>query len=96
MNRKTKRKVIGWVLWLAVVGYFAYGRDIDSTDKSHFTRSGLSLFTDYGTGLQYIRGGFFGDIIPRLDRNGKHYNIYKVMKTSKEAIMYSKPFDIKE
>ena len=90
------RKAIGWVLWLLFIGYICYGRDIDSTDKSRFTRSGLSLFTDYGTGLQYLRGGFFGTIIPRLDINGKQYNIYKVIKTDKEYQMYSKPFEVKE
>lgn len=43
----------------------------DDTDKGWFNRSGLSLYTDNKTGIQYIKGGTFGDMIPRLDENGK-------------------------
>ena len=56
-----------------------YGIKYDSTDSSKLEkRSGLSLYTDYGTGLQYIKGGLFGDIIPRLDENGTHMNIKEI------------------
>lgn len=48
----------------------------DDTDKSLFTRSGLSLYTDYKTGYQYIKGGLFGSMTPRLDRDGRQVNIY--------------------
>ena len=41
-----------------------------STDKSRWRRSGLSVYTDHLTGVQYVKSGFFGDITPRLDRDG--------------------------
>ena len=47
-------------------------RSTDSTDKSRFKRSSMSLYTDYGTGLQYLKGGLFGDMTPRLDLHGRH------------------------
>jgi hypothetical protein len=50
--------------------------DTDNTTTKE--RSGLRLYTDYGTGLQYIGGGLFGGITPRLDANGKHMNIKDV------------------
>lgn len=46
----------------------------DDSDKNFFTRSGMSVYTDYKTGLQYL-GGSKGGIIPRLDENGKHIKI---------------------
>ena len=46
-------------------------RTYDSTDDEvNNVRSGLKLYTDYGTGCQYI-SKFFGDLHPRLDKNGK-------------------------
>jgi hypothetical protein len=46
---------------------FGYKRDdTDSKDD----RSGLVLYTDYGTGCQYV-GTMFGGITPRLDADGK-------------------------
>jgi len=43
----------------------------DSTDdiknKKH---SGLILYTDHATGCQYLKGGLFGAIYPRLDSEG--------------------------
>lgn len=49
----------------------------DDSDKSFFTRSGMVLYTDYKTGLQYFStGGLFGkQLIPRLDENGKHMKV---------------------
>lgn len=43
----------------------------DNTDAQDGTRSRLQLFTDYGTGCQYVRGGAFGALTPRLDINGQ-------------------------
>lgn len=45
---------------------------MDDTDKSYFKRSGLVLYTDNKTGLQYIKPGLFGSMTPRLDENGNH------------------------
>lgn len=44
------------------------GFSIDDTDKDGFNRSGVSLITDYGTGLQYLYKG--GALIPRIGANG--------------------------
>jgi len=42
----------------------------DNTDAEE-KRSGLTLYTDYKTGLQYI-GNPMGGITPRLTVDGKH------------------------
>lgn len=54
--------------------YFTIG--FDSTDN-HLTkeRSDLVLYTDHATGLQYIRGGLFGGLEPRLNSDGTHRTI---------------------
>ena len=44
--------------------------DTDSPDK----RSGMRLYTDHKTGLQYL-GGMFGGITPRLNEDGTHMRI---------------------
>ena len=46
------------------------GCDKDDTDTQD-KRSGLVLYTDHKTGLQYL-GNPMGGITPRLDANGKH------------------------
>ena len=47
--------------------YMAYD---DTDDKENKERSGLVLYTDYKTGIQYVKGGLFGSITPRLDEHG--------------------------
>ena len=32
---------------------------VDSTDKSKWNRSGMSLYIDYGTGCEYLNTGMF-------------------------------------
>lgn len=63
-----------WDWWLiAVVVYVLIcdiGRDHDATDPPD-RRSGLSLYTDHGTGCQYVAAGFFGELTPRLGADGK-------------------------
>lgn len=49
--------------------YSTFIRSTDDTDKSMWTRSGVTLITDYGTGVQYLYKD--GQLTPRLDRNGK-------------------------
>ena len=44
----------------------------DSTDRGHLKRSGLRLYIDATTGCHYIKGGMFGQMIPRLDKDGEH------------------------
>lgn len=46
-------------------------RPYDSTDdETAGVRSGLILFVDNLTGCQYLKGGFFGGVTPRVDGNG--------------------------
>ena len=54
------------------------GLPTDDTDKSFLKRSGMTLYIDYRTGLQYLANdGLFtkGSLIPRLDENGNHMRI---------------------
>lgn len=46
----------------------------DDTDKDILNRSGLTLYTDYGTGLQYLSTGRC-KLRPRLDANGKQMRV---------------------
>jgi len=57
--------------WVLIYSTGGPGRD-DTDSRETKQRSGLSLYTDYGTGCQYIKAGLFGKTIPRLDKNGKH------------------------
>lgn len=43
----------------------------DATDTED-ERSGMTLFTDHGTGCQYLKGGIFGGMVPRFDADGHH------------------------
>lgn len=66
---------MGWSLLLiaVVVLLVHWGNSTqDDSDKSSRERSGLKIFTDHRTGLQYLRGGLFGGITPRLGINGEH------------------------
>lgn len=57
-----------------VANYFRWGFD-DTDDKRpgrmFGARSGLTLYTDYATGVQYVKCGLFGGSTPRLDSEGK-------------------------
>lgn len=57
--------VLVWVTWLVV------HRGKDDTDNKD-KRSGLILYTDHGTGVQYV-GTMWGSITPRLGQDGKPY-----------------------
>jgi hypothetical protein len=66
---------VALVLALSLVGnLLRWGYD-DTDDKRpgemFGKRSGLSLYTDHATGVQYIKGGLFGGTTPRLDKDGK-------------------------
>ena len=50
--------------------------DYDATDQPEAEnvvdrRSGMTLYTDYGTGCQYLQAGL-GGLTPRLDKEGNH------------------------
>jgi hypothetical protein len=47
--------------------YFTIGFD-DTDDKVNKKRSGLTVYTDYKTGLQYLKSG--NAMFPRFDKNG--------------------------
>lgn len=63
-----------FIIW-AIVHSLGYGMRDDTDSVNTRKRSGLTLYTDYGTGLQYIRGGMFGQMIPRLDSEGNHMRV---------------------
>ena len=58
------------VLMWAWQKIFDNGRDSTDEQTPRGERSGITLYTDYGTGCEYLSIG--GDAIPRLDANGKH------------------------
>jgi hypothetical protein len=53
--------------------YFRWGYD-DTDDKKPGAmfgkRSGLTLYVDHMTGVQYIKAGIFGAACPRIDKDG--------------------------
>lgn len=62
-----------WFL-LLFVGYLLIadcGRAHDDSTDSPTERSGLRLYTDHGTGCQYVAAGYFGELTPRLGPDGK-------------------------
>ena len=54
---------------------WTFGWGIDSTDRNGWTRSDMTLYIDYGTGLEYL--GTDGALIPRLDSTGKQIHFSK-------------------
>jgi len=57
-----------------VANRFRWGYDdTDNRKPGEFfgKRSGLTLYTDHLTGVQYVKGGLFGGMHPRLDKDGK-------------------------
>lgn len=58
-------------LWLSVFVYDFF-KSTDSTDKSMWSRSGMAVYTDNATGVQYVRAGWWGGALtPRIDITGK-------------------------
>ncbi|MCE9565767.1 MAG: DUF6440 family protein [Planctomycetes bacterium] len=56
------------VILLSTMFHGTAGRD--DSDEQHGKRSGLTVYTDYKTGCQYL-GTILGGVTPRLDRDGK-------------------------
>lgn len=52
--------------------YFRWGYD-DTDDKRpgkmFGKRSGLTLYTDHSTGVQYVKCGLFGGVTPRISKD---------------------------
>ena len=66
--------ILSWIYNYFTIGY-------DSTDNPIAKeRSNLTLYTDHATGLQYIRGGIFGGLQPRLNTDGTHRTITQDLK----------------
>ena len=60
---------IGLIIALAVSFFMS---DYDATDdQMNGVRSNMALYTDYGTGCQYLSSKQ-GGLTPRLDEDGKH------------------------
>lgn len=58
----------GTVLIVMIIGHMLCFAGKDDTDRAE--RSGMILYTDYGTGCQYV-STILGGITPRLDKDGK-------------------------
>lgn len=65
-----------WIIavMLVAVGLISYFKSYDATDSNGGSRSGMRLFTDYETGVQYV-GGPWGGITPRLRADGTLYTV---------------------
>jgi len=59
-----------WLILFAILWICSFF-STDSTDRG-FKKSGLGLYIDNATGCHYIQGGIFGNMTPRLDRQGNH------------------------
>jgi len=62
--------LVAWVMVMLIL-YVVIPYD-DTDDRENGERSGLVPYTDHATGCQYLKGGLFSGITPRLDRDGNH------------------------
>ena len=70
---KEIKKDVGFIflIYFVILGFQAlFNIGLDDTDNPNGTRSGMKLYTDYGTGVQYLSVGD-GQLIPRLGSDGK-------------------------
>ncbi len=58
-----------------IVNVITFLAPMDSTDKSKWGRSGLIVYTDNATWVQYLKAGLFGAATPRLNNDGTLYNV---------------------
>jgi hypothetical protein len=63
--------LVAWIFLLFIYNYFGWFKD-DTDSPNDFKRSGLFLYTDYGTGVQYL-GNRHGGLTPRLNKDGSIY-----------------------
>ena len=54
----------------AIILYNAITFEPDETNDGN-RRSGMVMYTDYGTGCQYLKSGFFAAPTPRMNYDGK-------------------------
>ena len=69
-------KILNVILFLVVLVIGDYALSFipyyDTDDDLNEIRSGMSLYTDHLTGCQYLKAGFFGSGMPRLNGAGEH------------------------
>ena len=71
---KTLLLIVLLMIISALANHFRLGfDDTDDLRPGRFfgARSGLTVYTDHKTGVQYVKAGLFGTTVPRLDRNGR-------------------------
>ncbi|MGM3162412.1 hypothetical protein ACS25C_16775 [Dickeya undicola] len=72
-GRKAAKKVCIYLIVgavaIPVVSWLAFKAGLTGDDTDGVGRSGLSLYTDAGTGCQYLSAGGSG-ITPRMDKDG--------------------------
>lgn len=65
------------ILIIGISVFIGWLTPTDSTDISRWNRSGLGVYTDNATGVQYVKAGMFGGITPRLNSDGSVYRVNK-------------------
>lgn len=63
------------VITIFVLVYINDKNPVDDSDLNPEHRSGMKVFTDYKTGLQYLASPY-GGIIQRMDVNGRQMSIH--------------------
>lgn len=61
--------ILGYFLMIIFI-FNIFFNPTDNSDKGFWKRSGLTIYTDHLTGVQYVKGGLFGDITPRINHDG--------------------------
>ena len=60
--------LVALIIWNIVRSLLGLG--LDDSDYSKHKRSGMKIYTDYKTGVQYLSAPF-GGLCVRVDENGK-------------------------
>lgn len=70
-RNRTKWIYTAWLVVLVIILLLPQPHKYNDTDNiTKHKKSGLTLYTDFGTGCQYIKSGVFGGLSPRYDLNG--------------------------
>ena len=63
----------GTAIFIAILAAIIRLHPYDDTDNEiESLRSGMYLYTDHGTGCQYLSAGFARVLVPRLTATGSH------------------------